>query len=273
MKRNAIVRIIVFSLVLLILVPSLIAGIAAETFAVRENYDEYTTGSSQVSAQDIREIEIEWISGTVTVETADTDVITFQEVMGKNDEPMIYRVDGDKLIISFEAPKIHFGFEISSSKDLTVTVPRNWDCRELSLDSASAELTVNNLSAGEIDLDTASGDCKFNNCNVTELSIECASAMVYYTGTLSSLDCDTASGDITAALQNVPKSIDFDGASADLELTLPEEAGFTLDLNSISGEFTNEFAAVRQNDRYVSGDGSCRISIDGASGNVTIHKG
>lgn len=273
MKRNAIVRIIVFSLVLLILVPALITGIAAGTFAVRVHYGEYTTGSSQVSAQDIREIEIEWASGTVTVETADTDVITFQEVMGKNDEPMIYRVDGDKLIIAYEAPKIHFGFGISTGKDLTVTVPRNWDCRELIVDSASAELTVNNLTAGEIDLNTASGSCEFNRCNVTELSIDSASAQVHFTGTLSSLDCDTASGDITAAVQNVPKSIDFDGASADLELTLPEEAGFTLELDSISGEFISEFAAVRQNDRYVCGDGSCHISIDGASGNVTIHKG
>ena len=46
MKRNAIVRIIVFSLVLMILVPTLIAGIAAGTFAVHVEHDEYTTGSS-----------------------------------------------------------------------------------------------------------------------------------------------------------------------------------------------------------------------------------
>lgn len=272
MKRNAIVRIIVFSLALLILVPSLIAGLAANTFIVREHYEQYTTGSSQVPAQNIREIEIEWVSGTITLETADTDAITFQEVMSKNDEPMIYRVDGDKLIIAYEAPKVHFGFSVSSSKDLTVTVPRDWDCSKLSVDSASAEVTVNNLTVGEFELDTASGNCKFNRCNVTELNIDSASAQVYFTGTLSSLDCDTASGDITAILENVPKSIDFDGASADLELTLPEEAGFILELDSISGEFISEFATVRQNDRYVCGDGSCRISIDGASGNVTIRK-
>lgn len=273
MKRNAIVRIIVFSLVLLILVPSLIAGIAAGTFAVRVDYNEYTTGSSQVSAGDIRGIEIEWVSGTITVETADTDMITFQEILDKNDEPMIYRVEDGKLIIAYEAPKIHFGFGISTSKDLTVTVPRDWDCFELTIDSASAELTVNNLTAGEIELETASGDCTFNHCNVIELSIDSASATVNYTGTLNTLDCDTASGDITAILANVPKSIDFDGASADLELTLPEEAEFTLELDSLSGNFTSEFATVRQNDRYVCGDGSCKISVDGASGNVTIHKG
>ena len=273
MKRNAIVRIIVFSLVLMILVPALVAGIAAGTFAVRVEYDEYTTGSSQVSAEDVSGIEIEWVCGSITVETADTDVITFQEVMGKNDEPMIYRVEDGKLIIAYETPKVHFGFGVSSSKDLTITVPRDWDCFELKIDSTSADLTVNNLTVWGVELDTASGNCSFNHCNVAELSIDSASAEVYFTGILSTLDCDTASGDITAILENVPTSIDFDGASADLELTLPENAGFTLELDTFSENFISEFATVRHNDRYVCGDGSCKITVDGASGNVTIHKG
>jgi predicted dehydrogenase len=65
----------------------------------------------------------------------------------------------------------------------------------------------------------------------------------------------------------------FDGKSLELELTLPENAGFTLELDTFSENFISEFATVRHNDRYVCGDGSCKITVDGASGNVTIHKG
>ena len=47
----------------------------------------------------------------------------------------------------------------------------------------------------------------------------------------------------------------------------------TLELDSFSENFISEFATVRHNDRYVCGDGSCKITVDCASGNVTIHKG
>lgn len=273
MKRNPIARIIIFSLLLLILVPTLIFGIAAGQYAVRVDYDSYAMGSGELPASQMREIEIEWASGSITVETADTDTITFHEVGDSNSEPMVYRVEGSKLTISHAEPKVYFGFNFSSDKDLYITLPRDWNCEELSINAASTELTVNDLTAGEIDFDSASGNGEFNRCNVSELNVDCASGTLFFTGSLSTLDCDTASGDVTAILQNVPRSISFDGASADLDLTLPENAGFSLLLDSISGKFTSEFPTIHENGRYICGDGECKIEVDGASGNVTIRKG
>lgn len=275
MKRNAIVRIILFSLIILILTSILITGLGVGLFTYRVDHDTevYTLGSGEIPASNLREIEIDWAAGSITIETADTDLISFQESGGKNADPMVYRKNGDKLIIEYQAAKVQFGFSSFSGKDLIITVPQNWKCSELTVDAASAELIVNGLKAEEVDLNMASGDSQFTDCNINELSMDCASGEVYYTGTLYQLDGDAASGKLTAIFDNIPRSIDFDGASADLELTLPKDAGFTVEIEGLSSDFTSEFETSYRNGQYIHGDGSCKINVDGMSGNVTIHKG
>ena len=142
----------------------------------------------------------------------------------------------------------------------------------LRADDAYADLTVNGLNAKDVELNMASGDSHFTDCVLGELSLNCASGEVTYTGTLYSLGCDTASGKVTAVLDNVPRTIEFDGVSADLDLTLPADAGFTVELDTLSGNFHSEFDTISRNDQYICGDGSCRISIDGVSGDVTLRK-
>ena len=275
MKRNAIARIIIYSLILVILVASLICGIAAGTFAVRVDYDSeaYTLGSGEVPAREIKAIEIEWAAGSITIETADTDLISFHETGDNDADPMVYRQNGDKLTIQYQASKVFFGFSSSPSKDLVITVPKGWICSELTVDAASADLTVNNFTADEVELNMASGDSHFTDCVINELSLDCASGEVYYVGTLYTLDCDTASGKVAAVFDNIPKSINFDGASADLELTLPADAGFTVEMDALSGRFESDFETSKRNGNYISGNGACKIDVDGVSGSVTIHKG
>ena len=275
MKRNAIVRIILFSLIIAVLVGILLTGIGVRlyTFQVDHTTENYTHGAGQIPAQEVRDIEIEWASGSITLETADTDVITFHETGSKNADPLVFRQNGDKLIIQYQANINVFGFTSNFGKDLVITVPHDWKCGELTVDAASADLTVNNFSASEVDLNLASGDSRFTDCKVSELNLECASGEVYYVGTLNTLDCDTASGKVTAIFDNIPKSIDFDGVSGDLELTLPADAGFTVGMDAISGNFYSDFETTNRNGRYICGNGACKIDVDGISGSVTIRKG
>ena len=274
MKRNAIVRIVIFSLLILLLVTLLLVGLGISLFTYRVDYDAktYSIGSGEFPAAALLDIEIEWASGSITVETADTDMITFREVGGQASEPMVYRQQGDKLIIQYQAPKVFVGFSASSSKDLVITVPYDWNCGKLSVDAASADLTVNGLQANDVELNMASGNSHFTDCRIVELELDCASGEVYYVGTLYTLEGDTASGNVTAIFYNIPRSIDFDGVSADLELTLPADAGFTVEMEALSGNFSSDFETVRHNGRYICGDGECKIDVDGVSGNVTIHK-
>ena len=275
MKRNAVVRIIIFSLIILLLVGVLLAGlgISMYTFRVDTLTESYIVGNGEIPAREIHEIEIEWAAGIVQIQTADTDTISFQEKSEyMNAEPMVYHQNGNKLTIEYQAPKIHFGFGPSDSKELLITVPKDWYGDSISVDAASANLFINGLVADDLELNIASGDCHITSCELIDLEVDCASGNVYYDGTLKTMDCSAASGKVVANFKNIPSSIDFEGASADLELTLPEDAGFTVELDTLSGYFGSEFDTTRRGELYTCGDGSCKINVDGMSGDVIIHK-
>ena len=86
------------------------------------------------------------------------------------------------------------------------------------------------------------------------------------------MDCDAASADILLELSNVPGRLDMDTASGDLDVVLPADAGFTVTLDSLSGDFESDFDTTMRGGSYVAGNGRCRIDVDAMSGDVTIRK-
>lgn len=291
MKTNAIVRIILFSVAILVLLGILIAGLGIGLFAadLRAYEGSVTTderyvtpvdsgdnvftqeGVLEFQASEIRDLHIEWAAGSITIEPGDTDVIKVREYGSGN--PFVCRQSGDKLVIKFDDIEVYFGITIEHSKDLVITVPRDWVCGTLEMDVASANVDVSNLTIQNVEFDGASGVCTFANCNVSEMDMDTASGDIRFSGSLNYLECDAASADCVLVLSNVPRVIDMDGASGDMDITLPEGSGFTVSMDGLSTDFTSEFDFVSRNGCYVCGDGSCRIEIDAMSGDLTIRKG
>ncbi len=289
MRTNAIVRIVLFSLAILVLLGILVTGIFLGMFMVDTNFSignltvslgsEIINGtvssSGTVDADQIDRISIDWAAGSITVQPGDVEDITFQETGSfQEDEAMVWNQNGKTLEIQFCRSKVSFGISYDSSvKDLVITVPRDWNCAELELDAASAKVMISDLSVNVVDFDGASGTLTLENCSVEQLDIDTASGDVRFTGTLLELDCDAASADITCILVNTPTRIDMDMASGDLDLTLPENCGFTLSMDTLSSDFTSDFATSSRNGSHIYGDGRCKITVDGMSGDVIIRKG
>ena len=233
-----------------------------------------SVGSADPAA--IREIKIEWISGSVTVEPGDVQEITFLESGNGTDKyEMVWKQSGDELVIQYSKDSsiagfgLHFG---DGSKDLTVTVPRGWVCDSLELDTASTDLTVRDMIIREMEIDSASGTAKFENCTVSSLDVDTASGDVTFSGSLNELDFEAASASFTGVLENVPDKVKMDSMSGDLTLTLPEGAGFTVSLDAMSSDFSSDFPTVKKNKSYVCGDGHCKIEVSAMSGDVSILK-
>ena len=233
-----------------------------------------SVGSADPAA--IREIKIEWISGSVTVEPGDVQEITFLESGNGTDKyEMVWKQSGDELVIQYSKDSsiagfgLHFG---DGSKDLTVTVPRGWVCDSLELDTTSTDLTVRDMIIREMEIDSASGTAKFENCTVSSLDVDTASEDVTFTGSLNELDFEAASASFTGVLENVPDKVKMDSMSGGLTLTLPEDAGFTVSLDAMSSDFSSDFPTVKKNKSYVCGDGHCKIDVDAMSGDVSILK-
>ena len=233
-----------------------------------------SVGSAAPAA--IREIKIEWISGSVTVEPGDVQEITFLESGNGTDKyEMVWKQSGDELVIQYSKDSSIAGFGIhidKGSKDLTVTVPRGWVCDSLELDTASTDLTVRDMIIREMEIDSASGTAKFENCTVSSLDVDTASGDVTFSGSLNELDFEAASASFTGVLENVPDQVNMDSMSGGLALTLPEDAGFTVSLDAMSSDFSSDFPTVKKNKSYVCGDGHCKIEVSAMSGDVSILK-
>lgn len=287
MKRNAIVRIVLFSVTILVLLSILVAGLSLRAYRVHRITSSGAvdtmapisseTGSTvTVSPSGLREIEIDWAAGSVRIQPADVTDIEISETKVSDDKyAMRCKQSGSKLTIEYCEESLMYGIHINDSleKDLTVLVPRDFALDALEVDAASAVLEVRDLTIREVDLDTASGECLFENCALEKLDLDTASGDLRITGTLNQLDCDAASASVYAVLENVPTRIKMNSMSGDLDLTLPKDAGFTAEIDGMSSDFSSDFATTIQNGRHVCGDGSCQIQMDAMSGNVIIRKG
>lgn len=289
MKRNSIARIIIFSIVILVLLAILLAGILIGEYLTKRStrwetsYSERSddakpvTGRTGTASPNVRDISIEWVSGTITILPGDVDRITYQESeVADDDHRMVVEDSEGELEIGFckDSLKVSaFGFTVDFTKDLTITVPRDLVIGTLEIDAAAVEVNVLDLTIQEVEFDGASGACTFTNCTVSVLDMDTASGDVFYSGVLTKLDFDGASGELRCELTNTPSSIQLDTMSGDLDITLPASSGFTVQLDAMSSEFSSEFPTTFQNGNHVCGDGACRISVSAMSGDVTIRKG
>lgn len=278
---NAVVRIVIFSVLILVLIVSLLGaclGITVSSF-IEGEYEQINgsvASSGSVPAQEVNDIEIQWVSGSITVQPGDVQNIQFSENSGlSSDDQMVWSHSGDRLIIQFCKPQFNitmFGNISTPAKDLVITVPRDWFCDELEIDSVSAQINVSHLSAREADLVNVSGLCKLQDCSITDFNAETISGNVVFNGQTTTMEINSVSADCTAKLESIPSNVDLESVSGDLTLTLPTECGFTMELDSVSGELISEFATTVKSDRYISGDGSCEITADTVSGDVRIQK-
>lgn len=284
MKSNAVVRIVIFSVLIFLLLGILAAGLLVKGFMENYNHgtnflptvsDGYATQGA-VDASRINSIEIDWVAGSITIiPDENADQITISETPVSDDKyRMVYKQEGNTLHIEYCKESItfpSFSFDTDNlQKDLLITVPSDWICEELEIDTASAEVNVRDMTITKVDFDGASGICEFENCNVNELDMDTASGDVNFEGKLNILDCDAASADCNITVSNVPSRIDIDTASGDLNLTLPEECGFTCKMDTMSGDFDSDFSTTSKNGSYHYGDGACKITISAMSGDVSI---
>lgn len=289
MKTNAIIRIIVFSLAIIVLSTILLSVLDQNYYIADGKIQSYemagpvpTESVREVNQHDIstqiQNIEIEWVAGSITIHRSDSlsNIHVSETCPAESEHKMVVKQSGQTLKIQFSDETIKlssFGINVDVSKDLVITVPRNWNCNNLEIETASAEVLIDGMTIHEFDFDGASGVCNITNCDIQEMDIDTASGNVGFSGTLETLDCDAASADCKIEVTNIPRSVKLDAMSGDLELILPPDAGFTCNLDSMSGSFNSDFEFRTISETYIHGDGSCKINVSALSGDVSILKG
>lgn len=295
MKHNAILRICTYSLLIFVLLMLMVLLMFRPRWAETSRELERVEGSAETNYYEFQEpitdMDIEWPAGEALIETGDVDKAS---VSVTNGTAAVSMDATGCLKVRCEKDYNRFFSVNFEKKALTVTVPRDTaltkldldvasanvtvrglegEIREVELDSASGISTLENLTIGTLDVDTASGPCRFENLTVRDLSVDTASGNVDFSGKLDKLNYDGASARFTGVFTNHPYQLDLNTMSGRLDITLPEDCGFTAAFDGMSGKLNSDFATSFINNSQVYGDGACHIQVDSMSGNLTIHKG
>ncbi len=278
MKTNAIVRIVLLSIVIFVLLGILLAGLGIGLYSAVTDSDssEYTTSIEPLVCLDpstIRRIQVEWVAGSIQVLAADTEAITFSESGHTNEnQKMVWKQSGDTLTIQYKRPQIQFGFFSEPSKDLLITVPQDWNCAEFDIETVSGDVTIDGVLGQALDVEGVSAACNFRECFFDKVNISTVSGDVNYAGSLDRFSCEAVSARCELSLHANARQIELDGVSGDLIVQLPAGCGFTADLDTASGDVNISQETRREGGRYVHGDGSCQIEVSTASGDLEIRQ-
>lgn len=287
--KNSVARIIYYSILVSLLLIALIVGLLLYTLQGKNilNAPSAATQTPEFAAvstapnvdseplpayhsqyaQYAQCLDIDWTSGTITLEFADTKNMIFTE--NEPELAMTHKMDLDTLILRY--PQDSAGtFQNHPSKDLHILVPKEWGFRKLVLNTTSASLIVRNGTIGEVEISSTSGTSHFENCALEQLSVDTISGTVVFDGTVQSFACNSTSASAKLDIYNCPDSIEMDTISGSMTLHLPSDCGFTAEHDSISGSFDSDFSTTTRGGKHTHGDGGCAIKFDGTSGSLTI---
>lgn len=257
---------------------------------------------AKVPAGSIENIKVDWVSGSVNLVVGSGSEIVFYETSYRTlteRQKMRYSVsDSGTLQIRYcqDLDNIFDWFNLDQnmpSKDLTMEVPAALmgSLREVEVDTVSASISLASVYGRNTELDTVSGEIKCLNLDVNDLSIDSTSGAIVCENTKAqTLDVDNVSGSIRAeggfnevdvdsvsgstrlVCATAPSQIEVDGVSGSVTIALPESAGFTARLDSVSGSISCDFPGTLGQDMVVVGDGSASYRFNTVSGSLRIEK-
>lgn len=224
-----------------------------------------------VAADGIRDINIEWVSGTVVIEAGEGDDIVFAESSTselEEVEKLTYTLRNGELTITFAQQGLK---TFSKTKNLTVQLPAELVLNEIEVDTVSAAVEVTGGTAIELNLESTSGNFLANG-SFGKVSAETISGEVTLEGSFASIEVDTTSGNLTVEESGTLAKLDVETVSGDVELSLPATAAFDLHYETASGELDSGGFALKQTsgENYTVGGGGNRFEVETVSGNLTL---
>lgn len=260
------------------------------------NANQYMAGEATIS-NDVKYLNIEWVSGDVEIAYHDDDNITFTEKANrhlKSKEVVRYWKNGEVLNIRFaEKGKQNFN---NLQKTLTILIPKNNFLESLEIETVSSNVSIDQIIGKSLELETVSGNMNLNNIDFVDCSLSSVSGEInaemkngdeldvktvsgnitlssYYTEEFS---IETVSGQIELSLNAHENTESWDGeietVSGNVIVLLPADTEFVLNLKNVSGVFLNDFSCTQKNNQYIHISNKNSFSIDSVSGNVSIEK-
>ena len=240
-----------------------------------DSAERYTAGGTTLDAP-VRNLDIDWIDGSVTVSCGSQSAVSIAETAPKAISPdaaLRWWLDGDTLRIRYA--KSGFSPFRGSGKDLEVILPGDVSLKDVRVGIVSGTLAFDGTGAaapdiGKMVLSGASGRIRASVGSVKEMEISTASGSISLNGNeVQKASVESASGAIDVAL-NAFGDLRIDAASGDVALALPSSPGYRAEIETDSGSFESSAALTRKGSAYFCGDGSGTLRVGAVSGDVRL---
>lgn len=244
---------------------------ATYTFGTQaEGAAGYVSETFSVEPARVREIEVDWLGGSVMVVLTDDDSLSFVE-MAYQDVPeeqrLSYALDGDTLKIDF----CRSGHLLSSSpeKQLVLSIPRGLTLEKFEADTTAAAVNVTGLHTQTVDISTVSGGVDLA-AEAYEIDISTTGGCAAVDADFYQLDFSAVSGSLTLTMQRAAE-VDAETVSGGVTIHLPPSSySFALDFETVSGTPEIAFDANGGDGHWTYGDKASTLNIDTVSGNLSL---
>ena len=304
MRTSAFIRIIIYVVVAVICVSLLVVGLVGGSFRGLRginlglfsynlgNDEGYTASSSGEIDLDCTAMRIDWISGSVQIETYGGNTIKFYEESNTTDPDlqMRYKYDNGTLNIHYaRTGNFNLGVFDNVIKKLYIQVPANTSLVVLSVDAVSAPIKINGLdavnlkvdttsgnvniahmSSDTIDINTVSGKIDLSDVKANYINLDSVSGNHNIKGEVERISSNTTSGEVNIICTKMLREADLDTVSGSMTIYLPENDGFKVNWDSVSGKFNCDFPITYQNSSATYGNGSASIKMNTVSGRMSI---
>ena len=262
------------------------------------NYDNYIVAKNESFSDKINDINVDWISGEVRIKRSDSNKIKLiQKIPSNFSKKKLAKimVDGDSLsIYDNSAKKFFIGINLPKPTILELYLPNKlYDKITLyttSADIYSTYIRSNTVEANtvsgaiglsgninKINLDTTSGHIDIAKLNLKDIynkNLTCSSVSgkMNLSGVFSDIKAESTSSNIKITSSKMLSSLYCETTSANVDLSIPDNPGFTLNFDKVSGFLDSDFELNRHSDLYTYKNGITDLYLSTTNGNLTIIK-
>lgn len=142
----------------------------------------------------------------------------------------------------------------------------------IKLNTTSGKIDADNIKAVSVEVFSVSGKIELENIVADELNSGNTSGGVDADGNFKELSISTVSGKIEIEAEVCPQMANIDSTSADILMKIPENEGFEVQFDSVSGDIDSEFEKTGTSTKFRYGNGAARFKFGTVSGDVKIEK-
>jgi DUF4097 and DUF4098 domain-containing protein YvlB len=231
----------------------------SKTSYLYDNSENYTAGNREIS-DTITVIDLDYLSGDVTLVTTDSNVTSIVETSKKDvdDKRKVHTwVEGNTLHVRYCASARALDLN-NLGKKLAIMLPAGTDLSNVELKVTSGDIRAEGFNTDTFVIKATSGDVKVDlSAKTAEITVTSGDILFKQTGDSDSVVIKTTSGEVTAEVEHVTTT-DIVVTSGNIDVSADYVE--TIHVDALSGDSTYSFRQVPD-----------LSDIDATSGNITVY--